>query len=202
MNSHFLEGFMDEVIKTAFETGTKPAPTAPIGGTVSPQKPGGQKPMPMGTKYGGGLGNLGGKKAPNFTSNTKGGKIGNPTENPERFGTGCGPKYGCGAGKHGTGCGMGKKAAAAETLRKEAISRKLIMEVGERFGGNLKRIGSTGPVAKRYADREVAHIIGKSNDRMARVRERGGRRALVQAQKEDTLREAIKRGAGLPSANS
>jgi hypothetical protein len=44
------------------------------------------------TAYGTGGGNLGARKAPAFTSNTRGGKLGNPTENPDRFGTGCGTK--------------------------------------------------------------------------------------------------------------
>jgi hypothetical protein len=105
-------------------------------------------------QYGGGLGNLGGKKAPTFTSSTKGGKVGNPTENPGRFGTGCGPKYGCGggkhgtgcgaakqgtgcgpkfgcgAGKHGTGCGMGKKASKMETARKAGNVLKNTLGIG------------------------------------------------------------------------
>jgi len=43
-------------------------------------------------KYGGGTGNFKGRQAPKFTPSTKGGKPGNPTENPERFGAGCGMK--------------------------------------------------------------------------------------------------------------
>jgi hypothetical protein len=39
-----------------------------------------------------GIKNLGSKRAVTFTSSTKGGKPGNPTENPDRFGTGGAPK--------------------------------------------------------------------------------------------------------------
>jgi hypothetical protein len=39
-----------------------------------------------GTMYGGGKGNFGGTQAPAFTADTKKGKIGNPSENPQNFG--------------------------------------------------------------------------------------------------------------------
>lgn len=72
---------------------------------------------------GGGLKNLKGKRAPAFTDRF------NPTDTPGAFkqaqsitpskmipkssnpsyGTGCGPKYGCGLGKHGVGCGLREK---------------------------------------------------------------------------------------------
>lgn len=66
--------------------------------------------------------NLGDRRAPAFTDKV------NPTDMPGAFGkraeedepmqmgtgkgAGCGPKYGCGKGKHGTGCGLKKSAGA------------------------------------------------------------------------------------------
>lgn len=69
-----------------------------------------------------------GQRAPAFTADTAKGKIGNPKENPENFKKKakelCGPKYGCGKGKHGTGCGLRKRAS--EALAKQAAGRKTI----------------------------------------------------------------------------
>ena len=59
-----------------------PPPT--VGDKPKPLKP--PKPMPMDARYGGGSGNFEGKQAPAFTADTKKGKIGNPSENPQNFG--------------------------------------------------------------------------------------------------------------------
>jgi len=131
------------------------------------------------TKYGGGLGNLGKKRAPSFTDKV------NPTDMPGAFGKKaemekcskcagkgcphcngkgvhekqakamCGPKYGCGKGMHGTGCGLRKKAGEGV---KVAVSLKWIRDraaAGAKSrslqGGSERR--SLGAVRLRQHDR-------------------------------------------------
>lgn len=97
--------------------------------------------IPMGVTdpdYGAGLGNFKGRQAPSFTSSTKGGKPGNPTENPDRFGCGFGSRKTAGLpgllGKGALGAlglyglsrvvGGGKKAVkASEEKRKGRLSQ-------------------------------------------------------------------------------
>ena len=156
MNSHFLNGFADELTKEAAHPlftsvkkgGTllgrkvkgamaramkrgkvkvhrmrkKAAPSARLRAGANNLSPTELRAMERSdkAKYGGGAGNFGGTQAPAFTADTKKGKIGNPSENPQNFGkkamdeygTGCGPKQGCGKGKHGKGCGLKQRAGS------------------------------------------------------------------------------------------
>ena len=132
MNSHFLNGFVDELTKEAAHplfTSVKK------GGTLLGRKVKGMMSRAVnkgkvkkyrnkskhgtgdGAMYGGGTGNFGGTQAPAFTADTKKGKIGNPSENPQNFGkkamaTQCGPETSCGKGKHGKGCSLKQKAGS------------------------------------------------------------------------------------------
>jgi len=95
--------------------------------SMNQQPSGGTVPMgvsdPTYESYGTGRGNFKGRKAPAFTSSTKGGKIGNPTENPDRFGTGCGKTAGIGS-KLLLGTAAIPMAAALGTIAREETKGK------------------------------------------------------------------------------
>jgi hypothetical protein len=94
---------LSQAQKDAFKIG---GGAAAIGGTAYAMH---------GTGDGGGLKNLKGRQAATWTDSTKGGKIGNPSENPERFnkkaGFTDGYSIGKGVGARVTGPKAGKKLA-------------------------------------------------------------------------------------------